>query len=60
MANLVNGFASSLARIQTIGTVDNDSFLVAVVFFILLTIPLARFTDYLVAQRERRERAQAF
>jgi polar amino acid transport system permease protein len=35
-------------------------FLVGAVFFILLTIPLARFTDYLVAQRERRERAQAF
>ena len=36
------------------------SYLVAAVFFILITIPLARFTDYLVAQRERRERAQAF
>ena len=29
-------------------------------FFILITIPLARFTDHLVAQREQRERAQAF
>jgi len=36
------------------------SYLVAACFFILITIPLARFTDYLVAQRERRERAQAF
>jgi polar amino acid transport system permease protein len=36
------------------------SYLVAAVFFILITIPLARFTDHLVAQRERRERAQAF
>ena len=36
------------------------SYVVAAVFFILLTIPLARFTDHLVAQRERRERAQAF
>ena len=26
----------------------------------LITIPLARFTDHLVAQREARERAQAF
>ena len=36
------------------------SYLVAAVFFILITIPLARFTDHLVAQRELRERAQAF
>jgi polar amino acid transport system permease protein len=35
-------------------------YLVAAVFFILITIPLARFTDYLVAKRERLERAQAF
>ena len=36
------------------------SLVVAAVFFILITIPLARFTDHLVAERERRERAQAF
>jgi len=35
------------------------SYVVAAVFFILLTIPLARFTDHLILQRERRERAQA-
>ena len=35
------------------------SYVVAAVFFILLTIPLARFTDHLIAGRERRERAQA-
>jgi hypothetical protein len=29
------------------------------VFFVLLTIPLARFTDHLIAARERRERAAA-
>jgi polar amino acid transport system permease protein len=34
-------------------------FAVAAVFFIFLTIPLARFTDYIIRQRERRERAQA-
>jgi polar amino acid transport system permease protein len=33
---------------------------VAAVFFIFLTIPLARFTDHIIRQRERRERAQAF
>ncbi len=31
---------------------------VAAVFFILLTIPLARYTDHIIRQRERRERAQ--
>jgi polar amino acid transport system permease protein len=34
-------------------------FTVAAVFFIILTIPLARFTDHLVKEREQRERAQA-
>ena len=34
-------------------------FTVAAVFFIILTIPLARFTDHLVKERELRERAQA-
>jgi polar amino acid transport system permease protein len=32
---------------------------VAAVFFVILTIPLARFTDNLIKERERRERAQA-
>jgi polar amino acid transport system permease protein len=31
---------------------------VAAVFFVILTIPFARFTDHLIKQRERRERAQ--
>jgi polar amino acid transport system permease protein len=31
---------------------------VAAVFFIFLTIPLARFTDHIIKERERRERAQ--
>jgi polar amino acid transport system permease protein len=35
------------------------SYVVAAVFFIFLTIPLARFTDHLIAVREQRERAQA-
>jgi polar amino acid transport system permease protein len=39
---------------------DFPSYVVAAVFFILITIPLARFTDHLVQQRERKERAQAF
>jgi polar amino acid transport system permease protein len=52
--------AASLAQQFSNNNGDFPSLLVAAVFFILLTIPLARFTDYLVAQRERRERAQAF
>jgi hypothetical protein len=33
--------------------------MVAAVFFILLTIPLARFTDHLIRQRNDVERAGA-
>jgi polar amino acid transport system permease protein len=32
---------------------------VAAIFFIFLTIPLARFTDHIIREREKRERAQA-
>jgi polar amino acid transport system permease protein len=52
--------AASLAQQFSTTNGDFPSYLVAAVFFILITIPLARFTDYLVAQRERLERAQAF
>jgi len=54
------GEATQLA--QQFSTQNNDfpSLVAAAVFFILLTIQLARFTDHLVAERERRERAQAF
>jgi len=33
-------------------------YIVAAVFFVILTIPFARFTDHIIRQRERRERAQ--
>jgi len=54
------GEATQLA--QQFSTQNNDfpSLVAAAVFFILLTIPLARFNDHLVAERESRERAQAF
>jgi polar amino acid transport system permease protein len=52
--------AASLAQQFSTQNGDFPSYLVAAVFFILITIPAARFTDHLVAQRERRERAQAF
>jgi polar amino acid transport system permease protein len=58
----VIGVAEAASLAQQFSTTNGDfaSYLVAAVFFILITIPLARFTDYLVAQRERLERAQAF
>lgn len=58
----VIGVAEAASLAQQFSTTNGDfpSYLVAAVFFILITIPLARFTDHLVAQRERRERAQAF
>ena len=58
----VIGIAEAAQQSQSFSTTNGDfpSYLVAAIFFILITIPLARFTDCLVAQRERRERAQAF
>jgi polar amino acid transport system permease protein len=35
------------------------AYVVAALFFVFLTIPLARFTDHLIAERELRERAVA-
>jgi polar amino acid transport system permease protein len=46
-----NNFASSYFNFT--------GFLVAALLFIYLTIPLARYTDHLIADRERRERATA-
>jgi len=56
----VIGVTEALAQA---GFYSNDFFLytgytVAAVFFVFLTIPFARFTDRLVKDRERRERAQ--
>jgi polar amino acid transport system permease protein len=58
----VIGVAEAASLSQQFSTQNGDfaSYVVAAVFFILITIPLARFTDHLVANRERRERAQAF
>jgi polar amino acid transport system permease protein len=52
--------AASLASQFSNRNGDFPSYVVAAVFFILITIPLARFTDHLVQGRERKERAQAF
>src|SRR5438067_7138652 len=58
----VIGVAEAASLSQQFSTQNGDfpSYLVAAMFFILITIPLARFTDHLVAQRERKERALAF
>ncbi len=67
------GLQKDTAIIGTIGVIEAQQqaqnfassffnftgYLVAAVFFIFMTIPLARFTDHLVSQRERRERALA-
>jgi polar amino acid transport system permease protein len=66
------GLQKDTAIITVIGVTDalaqagfysNDffsyaGFMIAAIFFVLLTIPFARFTDNLIKQRERRERAQ--
>jgi polar amino acid transport system permease protein len=58
----VIGVAEAASLAQQFSTQNGDfaSYVVAAVLFILLTIPLARFTDHLIAKRERRERALAF
>ena len=38
---------------------NDTAYMVAAIFFIFLTIPLARFTDHIIRERESRERAQA-
>jgi polar amino acid transport system permease protein len=51
--------AASQAGFYSSDYFNYAGFTVAAVFFILLTIPLARFTDHLIKERESRERAQA-
>jgi len=51
--------ALSQAQDYTADTFNFTAYTVAAVFFIILTIPFARFTDYLIRQRELRERALA-
>jgi polar amino acid transport system permease protein len=56
----VIGLTEALAQA---GFYSNDFFsyagyMIAALFFVILTIPFARFTDNLIKERERRERAQ--
>jgi polar amino acid transport system permease protein len=51
--------AATQAGFYSSNFANYGSFAVAAVFFIFLTIPLARFTDHIIREREKRERAQA-
>src|SRR3954453_13547955 len=53
------GEAALAAQQYSTNTNNFTGYTVAAVFFIFFTIPLARYTDHLVQERERRERAQA-
>jgi polar amino acid transport system permease protein len=57
----VIGVAEAAEQAQNFSTTwaNFTSYMVAATFFILLTIPLARFTDHLIQQRELKERATA-
>jgi polar amino acid transport system permease protein len=57
----VIGVTESLQQAQNYSSnwANDTSYIVSAVFFVLLTIPLARFTDHIVKQRDRRERALA-
>jgi polar amino acid transport system permease protein len=50
------GEATQQAQQYSVTYANFTGFVVAAIFFVLLTIPLARFTDHLIAQREAVER----
>ena len=50
--------AFNLAQIDADATFNFTSYLVAAVLFVAITIPLARFTDWLIARDRRRRQAQ--
>jgi len=45
------------AQIDSAATFNFTPYLAAAVLFVLVTIPLARFTDHIIREREQRERA---
>jgi polar amino acid transport system permease protein len=55
------GLVESLAQAQNYASnyLSFAGYVIAALFFVLLTIPFARFTDYLLKRRELRERALA-
>ena len=60
LITLIGVFEAIAQANQYASDFANDTGLtVAAVFFIFLTIPLARFTDHIIKEREKKERAQA-
>lgn len=57
----VIGIAEAATQAQNFSSsyFNFTAYVVGAIFFIFMTIPLARFTDHLIAKRELRERAQA-
>ena len=47
-------------EIDTAATFNYTAYLVAAVFFVAITIPLARFTDWLIVRDRRRRQAQGY
>ena len=54
-----SGKSTLLRCINLLEPIDSGRIFVGAVFFVFLTIPLARYTDHLILERERRERATA-
>jgi polar amino acid transport system permease protein len=56
----VIGVIEAIQQAQNFGSTfyNFTGYMVAAIFFVFMTIPLARFTDHLIRERERRERAQ--
>jgi polar amino acid transport system permease protein len=60
LITLIGVFEAIAQANQYASDYGNDTgLIVAAVFFIFLTIPLARFTDHIIREREKLERAQA-
>ena len=51
--------AFNQSQIDTNATFNYTPYLAAAVLFVAITIPLARFTDHIIKEREKKERAQA-
>ena len=59
LVTIIGLFEATAAANQYFSDYANPTaYVVAAIFFIFLTIPLARFTDHIIKQREQRERAQ--
>jgi polar amino acid transport system permease protein len=57
LLGVVEAFRQS--QIETAGAFNHTPYLATALLFLLLTIPLTRFTDWLIARNRRRELARA-